>query len=201
MDFPGNYEAPCQPGEGRECTACTSVSCASLLKPRVYRLCLRCQFLSARKYTFEAHLRNILTYCALVYSLGAHEVDPFQTKLHQKTCSQKATYTSQLLTSHSCWQHPSSGEDTRGQERTAGPDSSHHDSAAGDHVTQETRPASTMGNAMPQKYWCFANSTLFGIHSYEHLISIDIAGKEGLTLQGVSSQVVTDGKEITRESR
>lgn len=160
MDFPGNDEAPCQPGEGRECTACTSLSCASLLKPRVYRLYLDWQFLSARKYTFEAHLPNILTYCALVYSLGAHKVDPFQMKLHQKTCSQKATNTSQLLTSCSCWQHPSSGEDTWGQERTAGPDSSDHDLAAGDHVTQETR------QQVPWTMQCHRNTGALRIQHY-----------------------------------
>lgn len=111
-DFPGKYEAPCQPGEGRESTACTSLSCASLLKLKGYRLCLGCQFILDHKCTFEANLPNILTYCALVYSLGAHKVDPFQTKLDQKMRSQKATNTSQLLTSCSCQQHPSSGEDT-----------------------------------------------------------------------------------------
>lgn len=55
-DFPGKYKAPCQPGEGRESTACTSLSCVSLLKLRVYRLCLCCQFILDHKRTFEVNL-------------------------------------------------------------------------------------------------------------------------------------------------
>lgn len=35
-------------------------------------------------------------------SLGAHKVDPFQMKLHQKMLSQKTTNTAQLLTSCGC---------------------------------------------------------------------------------------------------
>jgi len=38
---------------------------------------------------------------------------------------------------------------------------------------------------------------IFGNYSYKHFISINIPGKEGITLKGVPSQVLNDGREIT----